>query len=172
MSRSEAATALADSAFAFAQEKASTAKPSPTSVDDTGLIYAFALTETLFHFAFSCPLPLEPRARAKVVHVFQITIGDLIDDGLMGWLDETIRRPFVLRCAEYLGAAAFKAGRAGNLVTEQILNDAACAMVHAKQAHCPLKASPSGVRQFGTCCEVLVADLRCNLKTMDAPAPR
>lgn len=172
MSRSTAATAMADSVLTYAQQRVGTGKESPESSLDRALVHAFALTETLFHFALSCPLPLESAAREKVVHVFEITIGDLIDKGQMGWLDESVRRPFVLQCAEYLGEAAFKSGKAAGIVTARNLDDAACAMVHDKKAQCPLYSDRSGENIFGSCCEVLVVDLRCELKAMNESARR
>lgn len=172
MSRSKAGTALADCALTYAQEKIGLSGSPPVAMDDSALIHAFAMIETMFHYAVSCPLPLDDEARIKVVRVFEITIGDVIDRGQMGWLDETIRRPFVLHCAEDLGAAAFEAGREGGVVTAPILDDAACRMVHDNQNGCPLRADPSQVRVLGTCCDILVRDLLCKLEEMNVPAGR
>lgn len=101
--------------------------------------HLFALVESLTVFQYRCTRAIRSDSVAKLTVFFEITIGDLIDSGQMGWENEQRRRPFALSCVEFLAqrAGGIAAAR-GTSITPHILDEAAREMIIAKKPECPL----------------------------------
>ncbi len=169
MTKGNPRTALALAALTYAQDQLVGTRSSAVDDIEPALNYYVAMGETMIYFVRACPMRLDTAAQKKVVTVFDITIGDLINRRLMGWLGETERRDFVLGCAEYLGAKAAEIARqtSSGDITEAVLDAAGCAMVHEKQHSCPLEAHAEEAGPLGSKCLTLLSLLRC---VTDAPA--
>ncbi len=95
--------------------------------------------ETMMVFSLSCTSRVRDDAVGKLGVFFEITLGNLIDSGAMGWLDEPKRRPFVLSCTAFLAVRADAlATERGTEITPDILDSAAKDMIQAKESDCPL----------------------------------
>jgi hypothetical protein len=118
---------LSTAAIKFARSR--TAASATTTAD-----HAMALVDCLVMFVVHCPHELAPAARVKLGTFFEISVGDLIDSHVMGWIGETVKRAFVLDCAKQLGTATSAIGREGAVVTGEMLDRAAESVIGRWQA--------------------------------------
>lgn len=144
MPRSSPAIELAAAALKFVRRNVE-ARGGAHAAPDRDTQHAVALVECVATFAMHCREEIEPEAQRKLGVFLEMTVGEMIDGGEMGWIGEETKRPFMLRCAADLGTRASAIARATHsTVTADVLNTAAARAVDEWQLDAAIPIGPCG----------------------------